>query len=304
MKSVSKSMPSARKRLLTAVTLLAVLAISTPGQEAGSTVASTQLTAAQREAREELNRAAAAYRKGDFAEAQRHSEEALTLDPTNRLAPNFLARSIHIQFQLAGETPENLEKGREAIRAYQRILAADPTNEEAYKAVAAIYGALREEQLLRDWILQRAANPVFAAEKRAEAYAVLAGKDWDCSFKITMLPENKLLVKKDAKFVVVFQKPNDESDFQKARQCVTSGLEMAEMAIALDPTSEPAWSYKTNLLVENSRLSQMEHDAIAEAAFSKLADEARLQAQTLAEKRTRKESEVERAEPPISPHPQ
>ncbi|MEA2203695.1 MAG: hypothetical protein QOE77_471 [Blastocatellia bacterium] len=301
MNSVSKTMPSAGKRFLTAVALLAVLAISTPGQEAGPTVASAQLTAAQREAREELNRAAAAYRDGDFAEAQRHSEKALTLDPTNGVAPLFLAHSIHIQFQPPSETPENLEKGREAIRAYQRILAAEPTHEEAYKAVAALYHALREEQLLRDWILQRAANPLFAAEKRAEAYAVLAGKDWDCSFKITEL--NKQLIKKGREIIAVIKKPSDESDLQKAQQCVTSGLEMAEMAIALNPISEPAWSYKTNLLVESGRLAQMERDAIAEGAFSKLADEARRQAQALAEKRRRIEREGETDEPPISPQP-
>ena len=33
--------------------------------------------------------------------------------------------------------------------------------------------------------------PTWNQTKRAEAYVVLASKDWDCSFKITELPSNK-----------------------------------------------------------------------------------------------------------------
>ncbi|HEY3026025.1 MAG TPA: energy transducer TonB [Pyrinomonadaceae bacterium] len=283
-------------RILTTLILLAIASISALGQEANSPPPRAQLTVAQREAREELNRAAAAYKDGDFAEAQRHSEKALALDPTSRVAPLFLARSIHTQYAPSNESPENREKGREAIAAYQRILDTEPTNEEAYKAVAAIYGSMREEELLRVWILQRASNPLFAADKRAEAYAILAGKDWDCSFKITELPENKLVKTRGSESTVVFKKPRRESDFQKAKACAASGLDMAEMSLALDPTLEAAWAYKVNLLTETAKLYEMEQEHGPKSVFLKLADEARLQAEMLSEKRRREQSEAESAE--------
>ena len=40
--------------------------------------------------------------------------------------------------------------------------------------------------------------------------------------------------------------------------CLTRGLEEIENAIKLDPNSESAWSYKTNLLLEASKLAEME----------------------------------------------
>jgi len=133
-------------------------------------------------AKQELDEAARAYRAGNFAEAQARSERAMQLNPQNKTAPFFVARTIHAQYRPGIFTPENLAKAREAIIAYQRVLDRSPGDDEAYKAIAYLYGALKEEDLLRDWILQRAGNVSFRNDKRAEAYVVLASKDWDCSF--------------------------------------------------------------------------------------------------------------------------
>src|ERR1041385_7569826 len=79
-------------------------------------------SAAQAQAKQELNAAAFAYRDGNFAEAQLHSEKALLLDPENKTAPMFVARTIHAQYKPKDFSPENVAKAREAIIAYQRIL--------------------------------------------------------------------------------------------------------------------------------------------------------------------------------------
>lgn len=280
-------------RTLKVLFLFALLALPvfSHAQVQQSSAIPTELTAAQREAREELNQAAADYREGRFAEAQQHSERALSLDPSNRTAPIFLARILHTQYKPGDSGPENVEKARAAIAAYQRILTYEPGNEEAYKAVAVLYAQIHEEQLLREWILQRALNPLVPADKRAEAYAVLAGKDWDCSFRITELPANKLVEMKRSTPVVVFRKPKDDLDFERAKQCVSSGLEMVETAIVLDPNSELAWSYKTNLLFESSKLAEMDGQDEVRALFLKQAKEASRQAGLLADKRRRESSD-------------
>ena len=46
-------------------------------------------------------------------------------------------------------SPENIAKANEAIQAYQQILQKDPKNEEAYKAIAYLYGATKEDEKLR-----------------------------------------------------------------------------------------------------------------------------------------------------------
>ena len=105
-------------------------------------------SAAEIQAQQELDEAARAYRQGNFAEAQSHSEKALLIDPQNTKAPYFVARTIHAQYKLGDATPENIAKAQEAISAYKKILDRWPGDDEAYKAVAYLYGALKEEALL------------------------------------------------------------------------------------------------------------------------------------------------------------
>src|ERR1044071_5828327 len=100
-------------------------------------------------AKNQLNEAARAYREGRFPEAEQHSREAASLDPNNKTAPMFIARTIHAQYRPGVQSPENIAKAQEAIEAYQKILQNNPKDEEAYKAVAYLYGAVHDEAKLR-----------------------------------------------------------------------------------------------------------------------------------------------------------
>ncbi|MCU1265919.1 MAG: Tetratricopeptide 2 repeat protein [Acidobacteria bacterium] len=237
----------------------------------------------------QLNEAARAYREAHFAEAEQHSRKALELDPDNKTAPLFIARIVHREYQPGINTPENLAKARAAIEEYKRLLEKDPKNEEAYKAVASLLGALKEEQQQRAWILQRANDNNADADKRSEAYVVLASKDWHCSNEITDLPSNKVTTVDPSsnKATVSFKKPKDEKEFQNAKMCVARGLEEIEKAINLDANSEAAWSYKTNLLLEAAKLAEMD---------GKMDDKAQLDKQReAAQKRTDELSKINQA---------
>ena len=219
----------------------------------------------------QLNEAAKAYREGHFPEAEQHSRRAAELDPNNKTAPMFIARTIHAQYRPGVQSPENIAKAQEAITAYQQLLANNPQDEEAYKAIAYLYEATKQDDKLRQWITSRAANDTIAAEKRAEAYVVLASKDWDCSFKITELPTNKTTTidPSNNKATVSYKKPADQKDFDSAQRCVKQGLVEAENAIKFDPNNESAWSYKTNLLLEASKLAEMDGKADQKAQYQK-----------------------------------
>src|SRR5216683_708888 len=245
-------------------------------------------------AKNELNEAARTYREGHFDEAEQHSRRALELDPTSKTAPSFIARTIHAQYRPGVQSPENLAKAEEAIRAYQQILQKDPKNEEAYKAIAYLYGALKEDDKLRSWISARANDTSAEPEKRAEAYIVLASKDWDCSFKITELPANKTTTLNEGnRATVSYKKPSDQKEFDNARACVKRGLEEVENAIKLDPNSESAWSYKTNLLLEASKLAEMDGKADQKAELDKQREVAQKRTMALSEANQKKKEEEE-----------
>ncbi len=252
-------------------------------------------------AKNELNEAARTYREGQFDQAEQHSRRALELDPTSRSAPSFIARTIHAQYRPGVNSPENIAKANEAIQAYQQILQRDPKNEEAYKAIAYLYGATKDEDKLRSWIATRANDSSIEAEKRSEAYVVLASKDWDCSFKITELPTNKTTTLNEGnRASVAYKKPSDQKEFDAAQTCVKRGLEEIENAIKLDPNSEAAWSYKTNLLLEAKKLAEMDGKTDQAAELDKQRDVAQKRTMTLSEA-NQKKKEAEEAKQAASP---
>jgi len=225
-------------------------------------------------AKNELNEAARTYRDGQFEEAERYSRRALELDPDSKTAPLFIARTIHAQYKPGVQAPENLAKANEAIKAYQMVLERNPKSDEAYKAIAYLYGATKETEKLRAWISARAIDASTPAEKRAEAYIVLASQNWDCSFKITELPSNQTKTLVNNKMTIAYKMPANQKDFDSAQACMKRGLEEIDNAIKLDPNSEPAWSYKTNLLIEAVRLAEMDGKADQKAQLEKQREEA------------------------------
>jgi hypothetical protein len=208
----------------------------------------------------QLNEAARAYRDRRYVEAEQYSRRSAELDPTNKTAPMFIARSIHAQYRPGVQQPENLAKAQAAIQAYQQILAANPQNDEAYKAIAYLYEAINEDAKLREWIIARAHNESAEPDKRAQAFIVLASQDWNCSYQITELPAHKVTTLDQAtnRGTVTYKKPADQKDFEQAQMCVKRGLGEAENAIKYAPDNESAWSYKTNLLLEAAKLAEMD----------------------------------------------
>src|SRR6266850_264617 len=245
-------------------------------------------------AKNQLNEAARSYREGRFEEAEQHSREAARLDPDNKTAPMFIARTIHAQYRPGVQTPENVAKAQQAIEAYQKILERNPKDDEAYKAIAYLYGATKDDAKLRQWISSRAASETTEPEKRAEAYIVLASKDWDCSFKITELPSNSTkTVEAGNKVTITYKKPQNQKDFDTAQACMKRGLEEVENAIKLDPNSEPAWSYKTNLLIEAVRLAEMDGKTDQKPQLEKQREEAQKRTTELNQINQKKKEEEE-----------
>ena len=222
--------------------------------------ASQQLTPAQQEAATELNEATRSYLDGHFEDAELHAEKALALDPSNKTAPLFIARTLHAQYKPGDQSEANVAIARTAIGAYKRLLIQDPRSDEAYKAIAYLYGAVKDEELFREWVFRRAVDGSVSDDQRAEAYLVLASRDWDCSFKIIELPSNQTKTLRKRRVEIHYTRPKDPAEYEKAHRCATEGLEMIDAAITLAPNSEDAWTYKKELLLELAKLSEMDHD--------------------------------------------
>jgi tetratricopeptide (TPR) repeat protein len=248
-------------------------------------------------ARNALNEGARAYREGNFAEAEQKFRYAYELDPSQERTPLFIARSIQQQYKPGVSTPENVEKGQAAIQAYQDILTREPANDDAYKAVVYLYGQMKNEDKVRELLMQRAALETLPTEKRSEALTVLASKQGKCSYDITELKENKeqknTTEDGKQKVVYVYKKPANQADFDAARRCVEEGLKLSERATQLDPNSAGAWSAHAALLREATKVAEMEGNAEARTRFDQQYDKALETAKRLTEEaEKRKEAQA------------
>ena len=251
------------RRTLTAVLSSLVLSIAfataaRAQREAAPAQAHTPEQAHATPADAELNEGARAYKEGRFAEAEQRFRRALELDPAIKNGPLFLARSIQQQYKAGDESAENVATGERAVQAYRDVLDNDPQNEDAYKAIVFTYHQMKREDKVDEMLLERANDTNVSDDKRAEAFVILASKQWQCSYNITERRENRTRNTKTGR--VSYRMPANAGDFTTAQQCASEGLRLVEQAVSLDPKSTNAWNYKGNLLREASKLAEMQGD--------------------------------------------
>ena len=217
-------------------------------------------------AKNALNEGARAYKDGRFADAEERFRTAHELDPSQKNAPLFIARAVQQQYKPGVTTPENMAVGERAVAAYQDILNRDPTNEDAYKAIVFLYGQMKNDQKVNELLTQRASSGP-TPKAKAEALTILASKQWQCSYDVTEQKENKQTENKPDKILIHYKKPANQANFDRAQQCTTEGLKLAEQATSIDPENPNAWSYKANLLREKAKLAEMAGDTKAKEDF-------------------------------------
>ncbi|HUF05299.1 MAG TPA: hypothetical protein VMM38_14135 [Aridibacter sp.] len=279
-------------------------------------------------ARKSLVDGARAYNERQFPHAEELFRQAVEYDPEGetfegRTSRLFLARTLHSGYIGNRKETRNAE---EAITEYRKALsgfvaeykekreavAANPQDEELrreleaagnnvgsiVRAVGSLYQNLGQDDKWKEWSLEQGNNADLPGDVRANALVGLATKEYTCANEVTDSQEVKKTVQKDGESTFEFTKPEGIEEFEekyaKARQCVEEGMGYVDKAIELDPESDSAWSYKTSLLAQKSRIAEMEGDTAKKEEFKKASDEAKKKFEEFAEKR-RKEEEAKEA---------
>ena len=235
-----------------------------------------------------------AYKERKFREAEEFFRYAVSRDPEGatlegRAAQLFLARTLHSEY--IGDR-ENSAKAEDAIQQYKRVSAKDPKDQSSFNAVANLLENLNKDDEWLKWVTDRTTDEQVPESQRAEALTKLAAKKYSCANEISDVEPVKKTVTKDDKKVFEFTKPQDPATFETFKRCVQEGADLTARAEKLDTNSDAVWSYRANMLVQQSRLAEMEGNAQQKDDFRAQADKAKERFTELARQRKEKEDQL------------
>lgn len=267
-----------------------------------------------------------AYKERKFDVAEDLFRKAAARDPKGeteegKTAQVFLARTLHSKF--IGNR-QDTKLAEDAITEYKKALANNKNDQSSYKAVASLYENLGKTDDWRAWVTERSNASDIKPEYRAEALTNLAAKQNTCANEVSDTPATKKTVQRDGKDVFQFIKPADTAEFEKMKGCITEGSRLIEQAVALEPDSvknagslnpktlsdaelkttmdslkpfESARSYRASLIIQKSRLAEMEGNNADRDRFKTEADQAKESFTALAEavKKLQDESDARKA---------
>ncbi len=232
-----------------------------------------------------------AYKDRKFKDAEQLFRYAVSRDPNGsttegKNAQLFLARTLHSQF--IGNRQE-IALAEEAIKEYKKVLAEDASDQNSFNAVASLLENLNKDDEWLQWVTQRADNQGASGPQRAEALTKLAAKKYSCANDISDVEPVKKTVTKDGKSVFEFTKPQDPATFENFKKCIQEGTDIVNRAEKLDTDSDAVWSYKANLLVQQTRLAEMEGNKQQQEALKAESEKAKARFTELAAIRKQKE---------------
>jgi tetratricopeptide (TPR) repeat protein len=267
----STAMKNLRTRIISLCIVLLLGSLGSPAQTPDSKTA--------------LERGVCAFTARDYRLAETEFAKALQQDPANKLLMLFTARAIDFQVEPKVTPPGNLAKARSAIDAYSKLLLANPSDYEASSSIIRLYAQIDPAKLP-----EIAANEATPKQVRTGILIKLAAAANTCANDITDV--NKTDVVQGKSRVYRFHPPKDPGDLAKANACASDGLRLINRALALENASETAWSYKASLLVQMSRLAEMQRQMGEKAALDKqvLAAKAEFKKQSNAENARRDEA--------------
>ena len=105
----------------------------------------------QLKARDLLNKGVAEYTGKKYDEAAALFQESIELDPELKDAYLYLATTYRAQFVPFAQSPENLQKGQQAIDTFEKVLEMEPGNTNAIISIAGIHRDRSEPDLAKEW---------------------------------------------------------------------------------------------------------------------------------------------------------
>lgn len=226
---------------------------------------------AKLQSRDQMNKGIQSYKGNKYADAVKHFQEAVRLDPTNANAQKYLATSYMIQWVPGADSPDNKKNYDMARKEFDTVLKNDPKDSLALASLAnmaynsATTGTPEQKSAALDEAKKWNERRIEVDPKDAEAYYYLGVIDWAQAFTPIQTARVQLGMKGTDPGPIKDKKVKAELQ-EKYGKSIDEGLANLRKCLEIDKENEDAMSYLNLLLRKKADLEDSPDAAKADIA--------------------------------------
>jgi len=204
----------------------------------------------QLKSRDQLNKGVNAFKSANFAEAVEHFKTAVELQPDFAVARLYLATAYMQQYIPGADSPENKQMAQAAHDQFMKVLEKDPKDKVAIASIASLYLNQNKWDEAKQWYEKLiAVDP-----NNAEAYYSLGFIAWSQWYPELGKAKAALGMKQEDPGPIKDKKVKEELT-AKYMPIVDSGLAALDKALQIRPDYDDAMAYENLLVREKADLA-------------------------------------------------
>jgi tetratricopeptide (TPR) repeat protein len=201
------------------------------------------------QSRDQLNKGTQAFKNAQYAEAVEHFKTAVELDPTFPVARLYLATAYMQQYIPGAESPENDKMAKAAYENFTKVLEQDPKNTVALASIASLFLNEKKWDDAQQWYEKLiAVDP-----QNADAYYSLGFIAWSKWYPAYGTARAEMGMKQDEPGPFKDKKMKEELK-AKWQPTIDEGLKAFDKTLEINNEYEDAMTYENLLIRERADL--------------------------------------------------
>ena len=217
---------------------------------AATALAALNISCNQLRARDQLNKGVQAFTAAQYPEAVEHFKTAVELDPGFAAARLYLATAYMQQYIPGAESPENAKMAQAAFDNFKKVLDAEPKNTIAIASIASLNLNQKKWDEAQQWY-----DKLVAVDpKNADAYYSMGFIAWSKWYPVYGTARVNAGMKPEDPGPLKDKKVTEELK-AKWTPVIDAGLAALDKALQINPDYDDAMAYENLLIREKADLA-------------------------------------------------
>src|SRR3954447_918419 len=218
-------------------------------------LAALSMSCNQLKARDQLNKGVQAFTAAQYPEAVEHFKTAVDLDPGFAAARLYLATAYMQQYIPGADSPENNKMASAAFDNFKKVLEQEPKNTVAIASIASLNLNQKKWDEAQQWY-----EKLIAVEpQNADAYYSLGFIAWSRWYPEYGKARAALGMKQEDPGPIKDKKVKEELK-QKFGPVIDGGLAALDKSLQLNPEYDDAMAYENLLIRERADLADSKEE--------------------------------------------